>query len=74
MRGGEQVEGGAQPLPGIQGFFLDPAVPPRRAGSSPIASSVPKPIGAPLARLRHQPGCAQGAHRPTGRDQLDPPL
>ena len=30
------------------------------------------PIGALPARLRHQPGCAQGTHRPTGRDQLDP--
>ena len=56
------------------GLVLDPAVPPRRAGSSPIASSVPAPIGAPPARLRHQPGCARLARRPTGRDQLDPPL
>ena len=26
------------------------------------------------ARLRHQPGCTRLACRPTGRDQLDPPL
>ena len=38
------------------GLVPDPAVPLRRAGSSPIASSVPSPIGVPLARLRHQPG------------------
>ena len=56
------------------GLVPDPAVPPRRAGSSPIASSVPAPIGVPPARLRHQPGCARLARRPTGRDQLDPPL
>ena len=57
-----------------QGLVPDPAVPPRRAGSSPIASSVPTPIGVPPARLRHQPSCARLARRPTGRDQLDPPL
>ena len=56
------------------GLVPDPAVPPRRAGSSPIASSVPAPIGVPPARLRHQPGCAHLARRPTGRDQLEPPL
>ena len=56
------------------GLVPDPAVPQRRAGSSPIASSVPAPIGVPPARLRHQPGCARLACRPTGRDQLDPPL
>ena len=28
----------------------------------------------PPARLRHQPVCVQGACRPAGRDQLDPPL
>ena len=56
------------------GLVPDPAVPPRRAGSSPIASSVPAPISIPPARFRHQPGCARLARRPTGRDQLDPPL
>ena len=57
-----------------QGLVPDPAVPPRRTGSSPIASSVPAPIGVPPARLRHQPGCARLARRPISRDQLDPPL
>ena len=56
------------------GLVPDPAVPPQRAGSSPIASSVPAPIGAMPARLRHQPSCTCLARRPTGRDQLDPPL
>ena len=56
------------------GLVPDPAVPPQRAGSSPIVSSVPAPIGVPPARLRHQPGCTRLARRPTGRDQLDPPL
>ena len=56
------------------GLVPDPAVPPRRAGSSPIASSVPAPIGVPPARLGHQPGCACLVRCPTGRDQLDPPL
>ena len=54
------------------GLVPDPVVPPRRAGSSPIAYSVPAAIGVPLARLRHQPGCVRLARRPTGRDQLDP--
>ena len=56
------------------GLVPDPAVPPRRAGSSPIASYDPTPIGVQPARLRHQPGCTRLARRPTGRDQLDPPL
>ena len=56
------------------GLVPDPAVPPRRAGSSPITSSVPAPIGVPTARLRHRWGCMRLAHSPTGRDQLDPPL
>ena len=56
------------------GLVPDPVVPPRRAGSSPIPSSVPAPIGVPPARFRHHPGCACLARRPTGRDQLEPLL
>ena len=55
VRGGEQVEGDAQALPGIQGLF-------RRIQRYHRGGSVPASIGAPPARLRYQPGCACLAH------------
>ena len=65
MRGGEQVEGDAQALPGIQGLFRIQRF--HRGGPVPAQSHLPFPHPSAHRQLG-------SARCPTSRDQLDLPL